>query len=224
MTKLPRVAHGLLVAAVLMGSLASCSSELPAVGESLTIEQAETLAQARFRLAAQGPFTVEVSVGGQDDVNHLEAELTVDHQNLQAWGTVERGPQGLAITEQVVLTDQIYAVNVDGVWQTGELPTAALLVPFSMGADRPENAQILAQSDAQFLGSSKLDEQEVAVFRNVSESGQDSTTRLWVDEEGRLQRLDSGADETFSATVLDQSPTPKPEDLVAFIDSLGTPR
>lgn len=198
-----RIRHPLAVAALTAALLlTACAPQgLSAEGEALTVAQSETLAAARFRLASEGPFGVELSSKAEDDLDHLTARLTVDPQTHRAWGTVERGPAKLAADEEVVLSPDTYLVHLDGRWHSGATPTAALRLVFSLSTDRPENAQLLRQSDARYLGAQTVNGEELDVYRLATEDGASGRTRLWLDGDGLLQRLDAGDDTQLVITV-----------------------
>ena len=222
---------GSWAAALALGSvlLAGCSSGLSDEGEALSIEQSENLAQARFQLGVQDAFGAEVSIGAADDTGHLDADLTVDTATHTAWGTLERGPQGLAVQEQVVLSAQGYAVlDSSNTWNTypwGKQAPQGLAVVFSLAADRPENAQLLRQSDARYLGSAKpgdgQDGKELDVYRlPTAEGTDDAHTRLWLDGT-ELRRLDD-TDGGLVITIDQQaSELPKPQGFDQVLDALS---
>lgn len=209
-----------LVAALVVGllGLAGCGDDGPAPlseeGTALTNDQALALAQTRFRLAAEGPFVVRVRVGDVEDVAHLEATATVDPGTHRAWGEVSRGPADLAVAEPGAWTPQEYWHAVDGTWQPSAWPDghqAPLLLVFGLSADRPENEQLLRQSAARFLGTQQVDGETLEVYRLASESAA-GRTRLWLDAEGDLTRLDNGTDDLV-VEVLEDEATAEPAEL-----------
>ena len=197
----PARSRRFVLAAVLVGmlSLTGCSTGLSDDGKPLTVEQADTLAQVRFRLAAQGDGVVRVSTGASDAVDHVSAELTVDFDDGIAWGDLKRGPDGIAVTEHVAFSARTYLVEGVAGWQESSPPSPMLTVLFALGADRPENAQLLRQSDARYLGSAVDEGQDLEVFRAPSADGERAggaraSTRLWVDDRRALRRMDAGDD------------------------------
>ncbi|MGW8482382.1 hypothetical protein ACWGJP_04545 [Microbacterium sp. NPDC055903] len=203
--------------AVLVLLLTGCQAGLSDTGEPLTTEQAESLAQTRFQLTASGPQVLEISIGAKDDVDHLELQVTYDPERHAAWGTMLRGPEGLAVEEQVAFGPDAFAKLQDGQWVVGGLdagPGAALAVVFALASDRPENAQLLRQSDAVYLGSVDDDGTLLDVYRSPSAEGAtEARTRFWLDEDGRLRRVDAGDDESLVIRVTDEAPQSQPEGL-----------
>lgn len=206
--------------------LTGCQSGLSETGEPLTIEQSELLAQTRFQVASQGEVVLDISVLPADDIDHLAFDVTLDPTAEAAWGTMSRGPENLAVEETVGFSPQVFAILSGGQWQGmdfSEGPSAALAVIFSLGADRPENAQLLRQSDATYLGTAELDGEQLQVFRLPSVDGAGgATTRMWLDEDGRLRRLDAGDDDKLVVLLTDDEPQPRPAGLeIADEDGSG---
>ena len=204
----------LFLVAVLAATLSACSAGLSEAGEPLTAQQAEELAAARFRVYTAGPFTVSVEFGEPEGVDHATASLTVDPEAHRAWGEVRRGPEGLAIAEEVLATPGALVVQRDGAWRASELSTAAQLAlraVFTLVSDRPENATLLRQSDAAFLGSVAVDGERFSGYRLPSsgESGS-SRARIWLAADGSLHRLDAGEGSGFAILVTDEAPRPLP--------------
>lgn len=197
--------------------LTGCHAGLSDTGEPLTIEQSEMLAQTRFQVASRGEVVLEISVLADDDVSHLDLTVTLDPVEHLAWGTMARGPEDIAATENVVISPELFATDASGDWRTASFdqgPSPALAVVFSLGADRPENAQLLRQSDARYLGTGELDGETLSVFRLPSADGSSAaSTRMWLDADGRLRRLDAGDDEKLVILLTDAEPQPRPAGL-----------
>lgn len=189
--------------------LTGCSSGLSEDGSPLTIEQSEVLGQVRFRLASQGDGVIEVTAGAADAVDHVTARLTLDFDDGLAWGEMLRGPEGIAISEKVAFTPDIYYVDTGAGWQRAAAPTPLLDVVFGLGSDRPENAQLLRQSDARYLGTAEDGSRELHVYRAPSAGTEQARTRLWVDEDGSLRRLDAGDDQTLVIRPVADDPAPR---------------
>lgn len=209
-----KLALAVVAASLLL--LTGCQSGLSDTGEPLTVEQSESLAQTRFQLASRGDTVLEISALPADDVSHIELTVTFDPVDHLAWGTMRRGPEGIAVEETVAFSPETFAVEGESGWQSVPLdsgPNRALAVVFALGADRPENAQLLRQSDAMHLGAAELDGETLQVFRAPSIDGSGARTRLWLDDDGRLRRLDAGDDEQLVIVVSDAEPQPRPPGL-----------
>lgn len=86
-----------------------------------------------------------------------------------------------------------------GSWQVrpmqgGELDTALALL-LGLGSDRPDNAQLLRQSDARWLRSDTVDGSPVDVFEGPQQPGRTRSEgprlRYWVDAGARLRRTEA---------------------------------
>lgn len=209
-----------LAGIVLLASTAACAPGLDDEGKPLTIAQSEELASARFRLLSTGPFTATVSSRAGHDIERVEADITVDPSRHIAWGEIARGPRDLAIVDEAGISVDAIALRTDeGAWRAeplGSGPLASLAVVFSLVNDRPENAQLLRQSDARHLGAAELGSEEAAVYRLPSVDGDGGRSRLWVDDGGRPARLDDGSDD-FVIEVTDAEPAPEPPGLAAAL-------
>lgn len=212
----------LLAAASL--ALGGCSS--PAApsspngeGEQLSSAQALQLAQARFRLGSSGTFSADVRSGQADDVKHYTARLTVDTSEHRAWGTLLRGPEKLAVSEDVALSPSEVIKRQDGTWVPGA-NAAGLQLVFSLASDRPENEQLLRQSGARYLGDARVGETPTSVFRLPSGAQDTGRSRLWVDADGDIKRLDDGS-EDFAVDVVEREPTKEPADAADLLSDLG---
>ena len=191
-----RIAAGAALVLVLSG-LVGCAPALSETGEPLTVGQSERLASARFAVFAKGPFVADVSFLAADDVEHVAATLTVDPEEHRAWGEFARGPEDLAVTEPVLVTPAALVVQHEGRWRAADVSdTARLAVQgvFALVADRPENAQLLRQSDAAYLGTTDETGERLEVYRLPSPDDTSARTRLWLTPDGALRRIDGGAE------------------------------
>jgi hypothetical protein len=68
---------------------------------------------------------------------------------------------------------------------------AALAILLALGSDRPDNPQLLRQSDARWVRADAIKETPVVVVRGPSaEPGGSSRTLYWINEQGQLLRLE----------------------------------
>ncbi len=194
--------------------LTGCQVGLSDEGEPLTVAQSEMLAQTRFQVASRGDVVLHISMLADDDVDHREYEVTLDPVAHAAWGVMLRGPSSLAVEETVAFSPTAFLRQVDGQWQSEAALDSALSVVFALAADRPENAQLLRQSDARHLGEVEVDGEQQQVFRLPSvDGGGEAVTRLWLDGDGRLRRMDAGDDERLVILLTDDAPLPRPAGL-----------
>ncbi|MCM3778755.1 hypothetical protein [Microbacterium hydrocarbonoxydans] len=95
-----------------------------------------------------------------------------------------------------------------------------LLLLTSLAADRPDNAQLLRQSDARWLRADEVAGEPVDVFAGPSDPDHpetaDTQTRYWVDAEGRVVRFEAGL--ASQTVVIDL--VPRPDVTVARVPAL----
>jgi len=215
------------VALIIVLSLAACVSPAPvgAAPQPLTLIQAQLLAVVRFNNFDQKIRAVQITVLGT-----APATLTgwVDFSTSQGYGLLkEKGATATGDSALITWTgNQIRAKGTLDVavaplpmptsWDyTGSLDRAAssltnvLVLLLALGSDRPENPELLKQSDARYLRADKVGKSAVSVFSGPSS---DSTTRVvsaediiryWVDSSGTLLRLQvrASASSTIWSTV-----------------------
>ncbi|ALJ21359.1 hypothetical protein [Microbacterium sp. No. 7] len=214
-----RIIVALLLGLAVTPMLAGCSAGLSDTGAPLTIAQAEQLAGSRFALYAKGPFTAVVSYLPDDDVDHIAARLTVDPETHRAWGTLERGPEGLAVSTPVLVAPGGLAVDQGGAWRPADAQAGARLAVqgvFLLVADRPENAQLLRQSDAVHLGSADENGETLDVYRlpsSADDAGASWTgaqSRIWLTADGEMRRVDSGEGGALEIVLTGDEPVEAP--------------
>jgi hypothetical protein len=197
-----------LVLLVLAGCTPTAPVEEPP--KALTSEQSERLAVARFRNFDAGVRTIDATLPSDSGEIRLEgwfdyaggvgyAQVTVDSvASGLVWWTHETIAIRSAPSEGAPLP-----WPEDG-WESGALdPSSTTLANSvaliaSLGSDRPENPQLLAQSDAAWLRADTVGEVEVDVFAgpsadSVATASSDLSTRAlyWVDATGLLLRFES---------------------------------
>ena len=213
-----------VVAAVIVGltvgiTLGGCAPGTTGTAEpqvtGLTTEQAERLAVTRFRNFDAGVREVTVTVAG-DDSGDIVVDGWYDYATHTGYGsaTAAGADAGLIWWSADTIATRDGATGEttaplplpDDGWQSGALdPTStnlanALALVTNLGSDRPENPQLLAQSDAAFLKKDTIDGTAVEVFIGPSADGAAESTaaadlttraRYWVDSTGTLLRFES---------------------------------
>ena len=210
-----------VLAVLALGSLtlAGCAAgtaepESPRV-TGLTTEQAERLAVTRFRNFDAGVREITVTVSGLD-TGDVEVAGWYDYATHTGYGSATSAGEDAGLiwwsadtiaTREGATGDGTAPLPLpsDG-WQSGALdPTStslanALALATNLGSDRPENPQLLAQSDAAFLEKDTIDGTEVEVFLGPSADGTaesssaadlSSRARYWVGDTGTLLRFES---------------------------------
>ncbi|MFJ4223663.1 hypothetical protein [Microbacterium sp. NPDC089695] len=185
------------------------AASTPAGPRGLTTEEAERLAVARFLAYQDGSrtFHTEVAAGG------VAVELTgrADYRAGIGLATATSGGERAVITWNATTlvgwTGQDTS-TADGIPTTAPSePGAArpldpaasnvdtvLVLILALGVDRPENAQLLRQSDAAWLRADEVDGVRVDVFAGPSDADTGDgagTIRYWVDDRGAVHRIEA---------------------------------
>ncbi|GAA3873757.1 hypothetical protein GCM10023084_28390 [Streptomyces lacrimifluminis] len=210
---------GVLTAAVCAGLLLTGGGD-PGP-RPLSADEAQRLALARFRTYRISPSEITVRAASGDGTAVVRA--VVDHRRHRGVGWYEvtgagRPDGGLLAWDRsgvaVAGGSSPTAPAVDALRAAGRLkPTAwtrrafgaapldtALRLALSLGADRPDNAQLLAQSGPLRLRDERVDGRRYDVFSgprprpNASASpagprGDRSPLSYWIDEEGGMRRV-----------------------------------
>lgn len=184
----------------------------------LSTTEAERLALVRFSNYTTGvsAFTASVpSPGGKlvldgrvDFVNHF------GYAGMRTDGREDQFSQGLvqwslnrmafAMSKETRAVEPVPAADwqVRGLQERGSELDGALRLLVNLGADRPENSQLLLQSSARWLRSDKIGDTTVDVLEGPRQNGRqdDARLRYWVDPDGKLRRLEArlGTQEEFA--------------------------
>jgi hypothetical protein len=194
--------------------IAACTPESTAPGApggpvALTGAQAERLAVARFRNFDAGTREISAELASSAGVIALTGWF--DYENVTGYASVTVGDASAGLvwwthdviaTREVAVDSAVTPIPEDG-WMSGPLvpsstPLAnALALAAGLGADRPENPQLLAQSDAAWLRSDEIDGTAVDVFLGPSSESATAApvaaserARYWVDASGLLLRFE----------------------------------
>ncbi|GGQ20094.1 MULTISPECIES: hypothetical protein [Streptomyces] len=215
-------------------ALTACSSHgtRAATPRHLTSEEADRMALARFTAYRRGTGEVTatvpsrgrtVTLSGRIDWrgHHGYAELRDDAapptRELVHWST-----HGVASRPR--WTGGLPDLPPASGWEVHPLqPHSAaldsmLLLLLHLGSDRPDNAQLLARSDARWLREDRIDGVPVMVAAGPGApgtpagSGRLGNTRYWIDADGRLLRFQArlGGEAQWANAELHRTPSAKP--------------
>lgn len=195
--------------------LAGCGS--PPEPHALSQEQAELLAMARFtnydRQIVGFHGRVPSAAGTLDLAGRIDYVRGIGYGTLRTEGGAGYGSAGVLQWNRAALAFLVGAEQAGdtpplGQWQLrplqapgGELDTALALL-LGLGSDRPDNPQILRQSDARWLRTDTVDGRPVDVFEGPRAAGRQGAAaprlRYWMAETGELVRVEAriGAAET----------------------------
>ena len=216
------VAAGLGVALWVTTS-ASSDQTAPA----MTSAQADLLALARFNDYQNGVSAIDatVPVSGQDFTldgrvdwqDHLGYATLAAHQQGDGTELLQWTPNGIAVrggwTGPLPATPPAGGWEVRA-WQQGADLDTALQLILNLGADRPENAQLLQQSGASVLREASIGGVHVTVFAGPPETdggvSTDAHTRYWIADDGTLRCFEALIGGSTTWTEVDIAPGPAP--------------
>lgn len=196
-----------IAAALVVLSLTACTgAPVVETPTALTSEQAERLAVTRFRNYDAGVRTIEITVP-TTEVGEITLTGWFDFAQGVGYGSVKGGGTVWWSAETVAFRDVLSAeaqlpLPADQ-WVSYPLdPTsnplaAALALVAELGFDRPDNPQLLAQSDAALVRADTVNGTDVDVFIGPSSSAaaessdSDTRARYWVDATGLLLRFEA---------------------------------
>jgi hypothetical protein len=208
------------------------SASSQAAGSSLSTEQAQRLAIFRFNNFDSGVRAVSFSIPGAQPV---QFSGWIDYAAGAGYGFASTTVDGAADTgllrftphtlgyQATALTEAPLPVPADG-WQDNALdPSTSTLsnvvaVPLGLGNDRPDNPQLLQQTDAAWLRSDEVSGVPVDVFAGptsdapatAAPSNAPATIRYWIDGTGHLLKaeipLEGEADTWTTVEFTDADP------------------
>jgi len=194
---------------------------------AMTSAQADLLALARFNDYQNGVSAIDatVPVSGQDFTldgrvdwqAHLGYATLAAAQPNSGGGTelLQWTPNGIAVrggwSGPLPATPPAGGWEVRA-WQQGADLDTALQLILNLGADRPENAQLLQQGGASVLRDASIGGAHVTVFAGPPETGggTDSHTRYWIADDGTLRRFEALISGSTMWTEVDIAPGPAP--------------
>ncbi|WP_105969966.1 hypothetical protein [Streptomyces geranii] len=182
----------------------------------LSADEAQRMALARFRTYRISPseITVRTTSGDRADDGTAVVRAVVDHRRHRAVGWYEVGGagrsdgrllawdrSGLAVAPADTASSATGALRAAGrleasAWTRRAFGAApldtALKLALSLGADRPDNAQLLAQAGPLRLRDERVDGRRYDVFsgpRPKVSLGARSPLSYWVGDGGELRRV-----------------------------------
>ncbi|GAA0595298.1 hypothetical protein [Streptomyces crystallinus] len=218
----------LLAAALLMGTTA-CGT--PDEHRPLTPDEAQRLALARLSVYERGPASVRLRVPAAD--TDVGVDAVVDYAAHRALGSYRAlGREGRVAWDAAGVSVAPGHGHPGGRgaatrWSTRAYTRdpvdRALRLVLALGSDRPENAQLLAQSGPRWLGERRLRGHTYTLFagprpaphgpgRTAPSEPPVSPVTYWIDETGALGRVEavltSGADPVTVDFTGRRSPLP----------------
>ncbi|MFE7431139.1 hypothetical protein [Streptomyces sp. NPDC057545] len=202
-------AAGIGVAAAAALTLALVGGGEPAVRRALTSDEANRLAVARFRNYEAEGRAVTITVPGA--AGGLVVTGSVDYRAKRGYGVVRgtgRDASGDGLIEWTAATVRFHPLAdapatapasppATG-WYDRPLRTAgntldsSLAIALGLGSDRPDNAQLLPQNGAAWVGSGQARGRRTDVMTGPDARGKAGTAdsvRYWVGEDGTMYRV-----------------------------------
>ncbi|MDM7830353.1 hypothetical protein [Cellulomonas edaphi] len=185
-----------LLAAGLLGACGSGGDE----ARPVTSEEAQTLAQVRFRNYdagarvvaastedAQGPVHLDGWVDFVDHVGYASLDQEGAAPSLLTWdGESAALAPAAAATAPLPPPAELASAQRSPLDASASAEHALLLVLLDLGSDRPENPLLLQQGGARWLRSDEVQGAPVDVFTATSAGN----ARYWVDGDGLLRRAE----------------------------------
>ncbi|MFD4910134.1 hypothetical protein [Kitasatospora purpeofusca] len=211
-----RILAALVAVAAAVGGTVAYRTVTADTGERpVTVDEASRLALSRLNLFQASPVTLALTAAEGGDVT-VRVEGVVDYRVRRGVGryrvTGASGPldHGLVVWDAGGLGLAPEPAGVDGpAWEQAErVPRqgwsprsytadpldAGLQLVVQLGADRPDNPLLLAQSGARRLGGERLDGRDYDRFagpraQGAAPDGERSPLTYWVDGDGGLRRV-----------------------------------
>lgn len=203
------VTAGATAVAVVAGLLFLDSGSDPDKARALTADEANRLAITRFRNYESGGRSVRITV--PDVAGGLVVTASVDFRAKLAYGVIRgegrnSSSDGLVQWSPTVVTvapladapDQAPVTPPTTGWSSrplqanGSALDSALRIALGLGNDRPDNAQLLPQNGASWLGQETLNGHEVVRMSGPGardRPGTKDTVHYWIGTDGTMYRV-----------------------------------
>lgn len=205
--------------------LAASGSGSSTKSRALTSDEANRLAITRFRNYEAGGRAVTITVPGTG--GDLVVTGSVDYRAKLGYGVVhgtgrDTSSDGLIEwTTTSVLVDPMPNTPASApatppttgwfsrqLQQTGSSLDSSLAIALNLGSDRPDNAQLLPQNGAMWVGQDEIAGHQVAEMagptaQSGSGSGLEGTVRYWVGADGTMYRVQAAVASSTQPTVID---------------------
>ncbi|WP_228554777.1 hypothetical protein [Catenulispora pinisilvae] len=221
------IAGGCVVAVAAAGVIvvAASGSGSSTKARVLTSEEANRLAITRFRNYETGGRAVTITVPGT--AGDLVITGSVDYRAKLGYGVVhgtgrDTSSDGLIEwTATSVLVDPMPSVPATApaappntgwysrqLQQTGSSLDSSLAIALNLGSDRPDNAQLLPQNGAMWVGQDNVAGHQVTVMtgptaQSGSGSGLTGTVRYWVGQDGTMYRVQAAVASSTQPAVIE---------------------
>ena len=165
--------------------------------KTMTTDQADLFASTRFQNNRAKKVECEIIITKQD----LKAKVLVDYEKHNGYGNfTDKTQKGF-----IAWTPNRIAVNMKdendlNEWWSRELDKeqsldSFLLALYGLSSDRPDNPQLLRQSDAKYFGKEIINGVKTSKFSGPSKAAANANskttgkTRFWIDNKGFLRKF-----------------------------------
>lgn len=211
------------VAVAVAAFLAIGGGSAPSGPKTLTSDQANLLAVTRFRNYQAGGRAVTIDV--PNTAGGLTVTGSIDYRGKIGYGVV-RGT-GRDTSSDGLIQWTATAVFVHPMANTpakaparppesgwyrrplqnyGSSLDSSLAIALKLGSDRPENAELLPQNGAAWVGQDRLDGHQVDIMTGPSartRSGTPGAVRYWIGSDGTMYRVRVGVASASRPVVID---------------------
>ncbi|MEV6872976.1 hypothetical protein [Amycolatopsis sp. NPDC051128] len=195
----------------------------PAGPRALTSEEANRLAIARFRNYEAGgravTITVPTTAGGLVITGSIDYRAKLGYgvvrgtgRDTSSDGLIQWNTATVFVHPMANTPTEPPASPPGSDWQRRPLRTSgssldsSLLIALSLGSDRPDNAELLPQNGAAWVGQDQVDGHPVDVLSGPAARGKPGTagnTRYWVGSDGTMHRVQADVASEPQPVVVD---------------------
>ncbi|WAP60886.1 hypothetical protein [Streptomyces sp. S465] len=200
------------------------SGSAPTGPKTLTSDQANRLAVTRFRNYQAGGRAVTINVPGT--AGGLTVTGSIDYRGRAGYGAVHgtgRDTSSDGLIEWTATTVSVHpmantpakapARPPESGWYSrplqryGSSLDSSLAIALKLGSDRPDNAELLPQNGAAWVGEDRVDGHRVDIMTGPSARATSGTApddvRYWIGSDGTMYRVRVGVASASQPVVID---------------------
>ncbi|MCP2164834.1 hypothetical protein [Goodfellowiella coeruleoviolacea] len=189
----------------------------------LTSDEANRLAMTRFRNYEAGgravTITVPTTAGGLVITGSVDYRAQLGYgvvhgtgRDTSSDGLIQWSTSTVFVHPMANAPAEAPAAPPGSDWHHRPLQTSgssldsSLLIALSLGSDRPDNAELLRQNGAAWVGSDQVADHQVDVMSGPAAAGRPSTAgnvRYWIDSDGTTHRVQADVASEPQPVVID---------------------
>ncbi|MER5264972.1 hypothetical protein ABTZ99_23125 [Actinosynnema sp. NPDC002837] len=195
----------------------------PTGPRALTSDEVNRLAIARFRNFEAGgravTITVPTTAGGLVITGSIDYRAKLGYgvvrgagRDTSSDGLIQWNPTAVFVHPMANAPAEAPASPPGSGWHRRPLQTSgssldsSLLIALNLGSDRPDNAALLPQNGAAWVGQDRVGEHQVDVMSGPSARAKPDTAgnvRYWVDQDGTMHRVQADVASEPQPVVID---------------------